>query len=803
MNKLLTKIVGLSLGLSMAIGVGVAASYSEKDAVRADASQTISTTPAESVSTGKKYVIGATISSTTYYLTSTVTSNWGIRTDNGNNALVFTANGSGTSNFSLYYTENDTNHYLTPKTGTSNTFLQYGTTEKTIQLKNKEVYTNANNYYNLRLNGTSGFRWYGTNSAAGTTGSASFLYEVSESSTPTLSVDTSMNAKIGSNSITVSYSDFSSAPTISASSDTVGVATVTSSVVGSGGKATFTITGVSEGTATITFSATGASSVQTVVTVYEQQQFTKLFKTGKIVSGSKVLIARNNSSTIMSNTQGTSNKNRGLTTAIPAGESDYSTLTTQNALAGIFTITAGTGEYSDYYLLYDTDNAGYLEWYSEKLTTYNKVAAACYWQIVIDSNGVATITNYSASSYAIKHNNSGLFYCYTNGQNDIALYELSSDVPGDVNLSSISASDASVQIGSTITYSGTYLPVNATESIDITLSDSYATHGEVIMSNGTFTVEITGVSETSGTTLSFAGADGHGSASVTLAVTSYTATHTKLTNTSSLYNGMKVILGNSESGLVGTVHAGGNNMPTAAGSFSSDGSTLSNASGSGCEYTMWQVTLKDSEENNVTGWAFYDNGYYLTCGTGTSNHWKQTLELTSLCLFNIAFTDGTTSIVAADTHVQRGTIALNGTIISAYGSLGSYGVIDLYVKESSSDAAIMSGFEDFFLLIDVDLTSHGYCTSKHWYEYAKDAYNNTLTPAQKALITSAASARLSAWAAANGDSLSNGSLSSKASNGLLMLGDETTAITIIVIIAAISVTSIGAFFALRKRKENI
>ena len=37
MNKLLTKIVGLSLGLSMAIGVGVAASYSEKDAVRADA----------------------------------------------------------------------------------------------------------------------------------------------------------------------------------------------------------------------------------------------------------------------------------------------------------------------------------------------------------------------------------------------------------------------------------------------------------------------------------------------------------------------------------------------------------------------------------------------------------------------------------------------------------------------------------------------------------------------------------------------------------------------------------------------
>ena len=51
MNKLLTKIVGLSLGLSMAIGVGVAASYSGKDAVKADASSDYTATLAQSSST--------------------------------------------------------------------------------------------------------------------------------------------------------------------------------------------------------------------------------------------------------------------------------------------------------------------------------------------------------------------------------------------------------------------------------------------------------------------------------------------------------------------------------------------------------------------------------------------------------------------------------------------------------------------------------------------------------------------------------------------------------------------------------
>ena len=177
MNKLFNKIAALSVGLAMAIGVGVAVSAPVK-ASRAHAltASDISNTPATTIENGAKYVI-ASGTSGNVYLAAKASSDWGTAVSVGS-AYVFTAEGSGTSNFALKCADG----YLKPKTGNSNSFLAYNSSTQALQLNNnKELCSNAQINYNLRQNGTSGFRWYGTTSAAGTTGTAAKLYKVTES----------------------------------------------------------------------------------------------------------------------------------------------------------------------------------------------------------------------------------------------------------------------------------------------------------------------------------------------------------------------------------------------------------------------------------------------------------------------------------------------------------------------------------------------------------------------------------------------------------------------------------------------
>ena len=187
MNKLLTKLAELTLGLAMASGVGVAiGSNKEARAERVSAltASDISSSPVSSVTNGKKYVIASssnaqTAPSGSQFLAAKASNTWGTAVAIGS-AYEFTAEGSGTSGFYLKCKDG----YLAPKTGSSNSFLQYASSSSNavqLQLKNTcELFSNANAHYNLRQNGASGFRWYGTSSADGTTGTAARLYEVSE-----------------------------------------------------------------------------------------------------------------------------------------------------------------------------------------------------------------------------------------------------------------------------------------------------------------------------------------------------------------------------------------------------------------------------------------------------------------------------------------------------------------------------------------------------------------------------------------------------------------------------------------------
>ena len=827
MNKLITKILGVAIGMSMAagVGIGLAVKANNNAFQKAEAgSATTSPVPnaANTGSASTSYIttaISYTYETVTYYVNQVNPSTLQLKcnqggtssTSDGNFSMYNSTQMSGAiKSIAIAFNGSVNVNYWQMSVGSSaitsnvsyNTDLAGSLDSATNTIT--WSYSVSSNYRYFRL-------CVAKNGGTVKMTNMTITYD-DGSSTPEMSAPASLLVKNAeTNTLGVTYSSFTSGTTINAVSDNTSIATVTSSVVTSGtsGTANFTVTGKSVGKTKVTLSSTGASSVDVDIYVYNEQEFTLITKTSKIVDGGHYLISRTGSNQIMSLTQNSSD--RGSTTATPAGSSDYSTLTTCNSDAAVIVISAGTGAYDGYYTLYDPAvetqyGIGGFLYYSSGLKTYHEDTPSAnnnrYWSISFTDNHVVFASK-ADSTYSIQFNSStSAFKTYNSNQTKVDLYLLSSEVTVDVDLTSITASNASVQNGSSITFTGNYLPVNATESIVATLGDdSLATLGEIIMNNGTFSLHITGEA-TGSTSLSFAGADGHGSANVTLTITAYVATHNKVTSTSGLYNGMKVILGNSTDGLVGGPHAGGNNVPAVAGSFGDSGATLSDASGNAYEYTMWYLTIADSDENSVSGWAFYGNGHYLECVTANQNYWKQSLQLSSLCLFEISFTDGDASIVCADTHVSHKYLKVNSSanVISAYDSAGA--AVNLYVASASSDANIAAGFEDFFLMMDVNLTSHGYCTSKGWYSYAKAAWNNDLNETRRGYVSADGKARLAAWAAANDDEydLGNGTLSNKTTVNIL--GNNSNNIIIVtVIISVIGLTTLGAFFLLRKKKE--
>lgn len=202
MNKLFTKIVGTCLGLAMAVGTGVAvAAGTSKKAleVKADTTYDISSTAASSITAGHYYVIGAATSSsnsTVKYLTG-ISGSWG--TASTESYLLFTAE-SIANGFAF----SSSSGYLTPRTGTSNTFSAFSESQPStpIILLSGAVATYSTEYP-LRLNGNSGYRWYGKE---GTTGTAAYLYEATESTSTDCTV--TYNANGGTGTMTDSNSPY-------------------------------------------------------------------------------------------------------------------------------------------------------------------------------------------------------------------------------------------------------------------------------------------------------------------------------------------------------------------------------------------------------------------------------------------------------------------------------------------------------------------------------------------------------------------------------------------------------------------
>lgn len=127
---------------------------------------------------------------------------------------------------------------------------------------------------------------------------------------------------------------------------------------------------------------------------------------------------------------------------------------------------------------------------------------------------------------------------------------------------------------------------------------------------------------------------------------------------------------------------------------------------------------------------------------------------------------------------------------------------------SSEDCQGLETFIDTYLHMDYT-ENLGYCKDNehHYYSTAKTAFN-ALNSHQRTLFTSNSAYltewnRLSAWAAANGDSLNSSTLlATKRFNIINNFIDDRTSIIVIIGVSVLFIAAISSYLLFRKRKEN-
>lgn len=536
--------------------------------------------------------------------------------------------------------------------------------------------------------------------------------------------------------------------------------------------------------------------------------YVQLDRTQRVKAGIQVAILNNAGDYALSKTQNTNN--RAAVVAVHETVGDYEISHIQEDYVQLFTLVEGT-KTGSFAFSYEDDGTKYLfasgSGGNNQLKTTSLLTDASSFMITISAGKADIISCDESKNGYLRYNyNSGspMFSCYPENCN-ASLYIAGTTLPEIVELTSITnAAINNFEVYSSETLTASYLPVTATEGITVSATDNGGTVelGIPVMLNGTFSVSVKGLTAGSVTITLKGEINTSITTSKTFTVTPYNATHTKITSASALYNGLRVILGNATNKLASGLHTGGNNVPAVQIGFSEDGSTLSNVSETAVEYTMWQFTIAEK-----TGWAFYDNGYFLTATTGTNNYLKRTLTLSKYCLFGITYNDDRVSIVSVCEDVERNKVFCNTTnkLFSCYASNAAQSVLDLYSNNAgSTDAKIVAGFEEVSLKMDAISESAqgtGLCSTNHYYDFAKDIYNNTLTNGQKAMISDKAIERLEAWAAANGEHIDNNQLVS--SNHVSMIKAESNMNLIIVVTSTIALISVAGFiFFLKKRKHQ-
>ena len=181
--------------------------------------------------------------------------------------------------------------------------------------------------------------------------------------------------------------------------------------------------------------------------------------------------------------------------------------------------------------------------------------------------------------------------------------------------------------------------------------------------------------------------------------------------------------------------------------------------------------------------------------------------------WTISFTDGEMAILG-DTgrYLEYNNSSPRVGSYTSHGT-SAYPAPILYRLSGSSLKTSIETFNSTKLHMEDYDTNKGWCSDSehHYYLTAKAAYNDLVAAEQQLFKTSSeystARARYEAWAIANKDGApydGNDDIQTQLSANVLstIIGNSSNTVAIIVVISMVSVTAIGGYFFLRKRKEN-
>lgn len=256
--------------------------------------------------------------------------------------------------------------------------------------------------------------------------------------------------------------------------------------------------------------------------------------------------------------------------------------------------------------------------------------------------------------------------------------------------------------------------------------------------------------------------------------------------------------------------AGGGNMSQsgdiATASIAKSGSTTIEADslrlGSGSATGTLTVTSSTNLISKIEVWVKSYGSDSATLNVGSEN--TGTISADEFESFEFTFDDPVSS-VAMSTTASKKRVYVQKVVITS-GGLNDIG--------KSADCLGLEVYIDTYLHMSDYTTSEGWCKDEEHNYYGKNTetgakyHFNQLNAHQRSLLSSNSAyaaewARLSAWAAANGESLNSSNL---LASGRITLLSETvrnsgTAIAIIAI-SAVSLAAIGGYFLFRKKKEN-
>ena len=277
-----------------------------------------------------------------------------------------------------------------------------------------------------------------------------------------------------------------------------------------------------------------------------------------------------------------------------------------------------------------------------------------------------------------------------------------------------------------------------------------------------------------------------------------------VTNLNSLWDGQKVYFSNGSDAAFPKYSAGNN--------VSSVSATIHETKGIDIESTSaYQYTVHRMKVDSTVYYLFSleDSGttYYIkdagTSGSSGKNAISKVSDITDTAIYWTLEAGANSGqwIITNRSNEAKPNLQVNGTYLSCYngGQTDPY----LYAVTSYSESAVAADFAAGAMHMSEDIS--GQCVD--YYPIAKQAWN-AMSDDEKLYVDEEqplAYARLVAWAAYHGETI-NGSYNIVSASRISILnttlGKNSNTVAIIVIISMISVSCIGGYIFLRKRKEN-